>query len=54
MNRCKVCNRTYPMNFFSHFPDEDYCHACEVAILIAIWEMEDQEEKEDDEQRRED
>ena len=44
MNRCKICDKHYEMNFFSHFPDENYCFKCEAEILVCIWEMDEMDD----------
>ena len=49
MDRCKVCNREYELNFLSRFPGEGYCHFCEQEILTCLMEMELCEEEEDEE-----
>lgn len=51
MDRCKVCNREYDLNFLSHFPDEHYCHGCEQEILDCIKEMEERDEEKEDEDK---
>lgn len=43
-SRCKVCDRTYGLDFLSRFPDEKYCHVCEMEIMICLMEMEELDE----------
>jgi len=48
MNRCKICNTRYHLNYEARFPGEDYCSTCEMEIILCLLELEELEEEEDE------
>jgi len=52
--RCVICDWDITISFLKKFPDEDYCEHCELSILNAIREQNEDSEEEGEKDDEED